>query len=240
MWIDELKSSDLVSVMPYMTLNKNLNNFIKIQFSMAYHEPDELLNRDKLVHLVSNEFNMAISNEIMKDFNSVNVFDYIDKSGVGDIQVLPLNELIKIIEEFYHKTDSYKYLITNGNLGTFLQDSSRFTLVPITNSISNWSSLTYNVGKFGDLDVWVDPVLEWKDTTGYLFDGIDINIGDFTATISNQATFTPRLVFDLEIDFRIINPKIFFVVTDKTSKSYSRYKSLLRDIKINDVLDEEN
>ena len=239
MWIDELKSSDLVTLLPYMTLNKNLTNFSRIQFSVAYNEPDEMLTRDRLVDVVRNEFNMAISSNIMKEFKSTSFFDYIDMST---IQNMSTNDLIKMCELFYQKSVNHKNAITNVNLGSSLQDSSRFIIDPILMSTmtNKFSSLSYYIGKFSDLDVWIDPVLEWVDTVAYLFDNIEINIGNFSSRITNQATFTPRVIFELEMDFQIVNPKMLFVLTDKTSKSYSRYKSLQRDIKINDVLDEED
>jgi hypothetical protein len=50
-------------------------------------------------------------------------------------------------------------------------------------------------------------------------------------------SFAPRIVIEYDIDYNVNDSKLFFVIEDETSEAFKQYKSLQRDIKIDNILD---
>jgi len=237
-------SKEFISTQSWMVENKNLTNFETRKLSvpvLTSEMKNEYLNIDMETHLVN-----AIKNEISRDVNrlftkklfTTNKFDYLDLRPDGSLMNgrLHLEKLVGLI-----LSNDYKNLITTALISSELQDSSAFSLYIKTDNLKV-SSLPDCFGKLGGrIDVYNDPYMKFNDGRICLFDEVEFNIGEMKAMeVPYQGSMVPRILIEYNIDYNVNDSKLIFVIEDETSEAFKQYKSLQRDIKIDDILDGQN
>lgn len=103
----------------------------------------------------------------VEDDSFFDVDEYINKvyddntmtegSMMYDIQ----RRILLKIEKIKNKVDS-KYLLTNGNIASFLQDLAGYTLNPDMKELKP-NSGPFPVGNIGDLSIFINPYMKWND-----------------------------------------------------------------------------
>jgi hypothetical protein len=117
-----------------------------------------------------------------------------------------------------------------------LQDLAEFSIVPVTDLLKSSGGNIYHVGKLPGLDIWVDPYMNYNDGRLVLFKNTESNITDVVPSIQNGSTFAPRLMINYKLDYSVSDSKVIFILDNNSSETFRQYKSLQRDIKIDDIL----
>ena len=83
--------------------------------------------------------------------------------------------------------------------------------------------------------------MKWDDNRIALCNNIEYNIGSINSAIqTNPSSYSPNVLVEYGLDFNIgRHSKVIFLLGDRSSPEFQKYKSLQRDLKINDILDEE-
>jgi hypothetical protein len=231
-------SKEFISTQRWMIENKNLTNFETRKFSVEMK--NEHLNIDMETHLVNvikNEISLDINKLFTKKLFTTNKFDYLDLRPDGSLMNgrLYLEKLGTLI-----LGNDYKNLITTSHIASELQDSFNFTPYMTTHDL-NTSGLPKCYGKLGNsVDVYNDPYMRYDDGRICLFNEVEFNIGEMKAYETTQiGSLAPKIVIGYNIDCNVNDSKLIFVIEDEKSESYLQYKSLQRDIKIDNILDDQ-
>lgn len=230
----------LFEVNPLMKINKNLTNFHRFQFSIALTDPSMssfgLNVEQSTFSIIRSEISQELNKRALKGiFNTVE-FEYLDlrdSVGINNHQnARRLYDLIMSCKE------DYKNIISTGMICAALRDLVEF--VPSSPSTEYRGAQPYETGQISGLSVWVDPFMSFDDGRMILFYDVEINIRNIKASMQPQPSFTPRLLLDYEIALNVGDSKLIFLIDEMTLPSFQRHQSLLRDIKINDILDEKS
>jgi hypothetical protein len=232
-------SREFINTQRWMIENKNLTNFETRKFSVPVltSEMKNEFNIDMVSHLVN-----AIKDEIGRDLNrlftkklfTTNKFDYLDLRPDGSLSSgrIHLEDLVILI-----LSNDYKNLITTGHISSELQDSSSFSPYMTTHDLKT-NGLPECFGKLGSIDVYNDPYMKFNDGRICLFNQVEFNIGEMKAyETPYPGSLAPRIVIEYDIDYNVNDSKLIFVIEDETSEAFKQYKSLQRDIKIDNILD---
>jgi hypothetical protein len=232
-------SKEFINTQRWMIENKNLTNFETRKFSVPVltSEMKNEFNIDMVSHLVN-----AIKDEIGRDLNrlftkklfTTNKFDYLDLRPDGSLSSgrIHLEDLVILI-----LSNDYKNLITTGHISSELQDSSSFSPYMTTHDLKT-NGLPECFGKLGYIDVYNDPYMKFNDGRICLFNEVEFNIGEMKAyETPYPGSLAPRIVIEYDIDYNVNDSKLIFVIEDETSEAFKQYKSLQRDIKIDNILD---
>ncbi len=236
-------SKEFISTQSWMVENKNLTNFETRKLSvpvLTSEMKNEYLNIDMEPHPVNaikDEISLDISRLFTKKLFTTNKFDYLDLRPDGSLMNgrLHLEKLVGLI-----LSNDYKNLITTTLISSELQDSSAFSPYMKTDNFKV-SSLPDCFGKLGGrIDVYNDPYMKFNDGRICLFDEVEFNIGEMKAMETYQGSMAPRILIEYNIDYNVNDSKLIFVIEDEKSEAYLQYKSLQRDIKIDNILDNQN
>lgn len=226
--------NDIINL-DFVNKNQNLTNFTKYSFN--YSNPNIAsafgLDVDDIVKdMVHSEINQSVSNNIIKSLLESDSFDYIDyiNKNIDD------NNFYRIVVELI-KRENYKYLIVNSQIGSIIQDSPEFVVEYQTMGLRT-SAVAYGIGKIRDTKIYVDPYMKFNDNKLLFFNNIDINLRDFRIS-DVPSSFPNRIIVDFLLDFEITDSKIVYVLDSVNSESYLSYKRVLRDKKIDNILDNE-
>ncbi len=236
-------SKEFISTQCWMIENKNLTNFETRKFSvpvLTTEMKNEYLNIDMesiLVKTIKDEINLDINKLFTKKLFTTSKFDYLDLRPNGSLMNgrLHLEKLVGLI-----LSNDYKNLITTTLISSELQDSSAFSPYMKTDNFKV-SSLPDCFGKLGGrIDVYNDSYMKFNDGRICLFNEVEFNIGEMKAMETYQGSMAPRILIEYNIDYNVNDSKLIFVIEDEKSEAYLQYKSLQRDIKIDDILDGQN
>lgn len=233
--------SHLFVFYPFTKMNKNLRNFNNYQISvgLAIDEKEELPSG--VFEHIQSEFNQNISKRIFSELISTKKFDYYDVSKWHNLDAMPISDLIKV-SDFIINTNNgqYKNIIASPMVACVLQDLSRFS-VKMGNYVNSGMGRVYNVGSISGIEVWVDPFMKYNDTRVIMFNDVDINIEDVNMRMDYKSSpsFNPHLMVSYKLALDVGDSKVLFLLDSQSHPEFQKYKSLQRDIKINDILDEK-
>jgi hypothetical protein len=233
-------SKEFIVTQRWMVENKNLTNFETRKFSvpvLTSEMKNEYLNMDMTPHLISvikKEISQDVNNLFNKKLFTTNKFDYLDLRPDGSLMTgrLYLEKLVSLI-----LSNNYKNLITTILISSELQDSAFFSSYMTTHDLKT-SGLLECYGKLGSVEVYVDPYMRYNDGRICLFNEVEFNIGEMKAYETTQiGSLVPRIIIEYDIDYNVGDSKLIFVIENEKSEAYMQYKSLQRDIKIDNILD---
>lgn len=234
-------SKEFIDTQRWTIENKNLTNFETRRFSvpvLTSEMKNEYLNIDMgphLINVIKNEINQDINKLFTKRLFTTNKFDYLDLRTDGSLMTgrKHLEQLVSLLTG-----DNYNNLITTGYIASELQDSFAFMPYMTTHDLKT-GGLPECCGKLGgSIDVYSDPYMKYDDGRICLFDEVEFNIGEMKAyETTNTGSLAPRIVIEYDIDYNVGDSKLIFVIENENSEAFKQYKSLQRDIKIDNVLD---
>ena len=232
---------DIIKLYDFMTINKSLNNFESYQVSMNNNSSiGTAFNIDVdqiIISTLISELNQNFIKRILKKTFDTSKFDYLDLRPDGSLMTGRAN-LEKLVNMII--SSGYKNVVTTGLIASELQDSQFFSPNGFQHASMSATSTFYNLGKLSDMNIWVDPYMKFNDGRLCLFNTVDVNIDSVELReVIPSASLTPRFIIEYKSDFMISDSKLIFVIENENSEAYNQYKSLQRDIKIDNILDGE-
>lgn len=233
---------DIFIPQDYISINNKLKNFTNYKMSISVPLNGKDLGFDvtsELIKSLRNEMNQHISKIILGELFSTSKFDYVDISDCVNTHT-SVNRMIDFVISDY----DHKLIITNTQLSNSLCDSAQFHFKKIVSGdgLVN-SGIPHCIGSISRYDIYCDPFMRFDDNRICLFDKCEINIENLNHSLIATNTFAPRMVISYDLDYKVGDSKVIFVLDgDESSTSYKQYKQLQRDIKIDSLLDgkEEN
>lgn len=217
----------------WMIENKNLTNFETRKFSI----PLNIDNEANLVSAIKSEIERDVSQLFIKNLFTTKKFDYLDVRP-NDLMTGRTNieNLVKII-----LISDYDNLISSSYITSELTTSYYFSPY-ITTANLKVTGLPHCSGKLsGRFEVYNDPYMKYNDGRICLFNNVEFNIGEMSAYEDTQpGSVSPRVIIEYKIAYKTNDSKLIFVIEDENSEAYIQYKSLQRDIKIDNILDGED
>lgn len=224
---------------PFITINKNLNNFNKYQMSVSLSNGDISRFEEQIFPVIKNEFTNGVYNKIISKLFDTRKFDYIDFRGSGlSLDFLKIGDIRKIYDLTMNCKEEYTDIISSGSMVSVLGDLSQFMPYAYNQSSAS-SGGVYKCGTISGLNVWIDPYMRYDDTRIVLFKSVEVNIDKITSLIQSQHTFTPSLLIECDLSYDVGDSKLIFVIDRESSTGFQAFKSLQRSIKIDDILDEK-
>jgi hypothetical protein len=234
-------SKEFINTQRWMVENKNLTNFETRKFSvpvLSSEMKSEYLNIDMdphLINVIKNEINQDINKLFTKRLFTTNKFDYLDLRTDGSLVTgrKHLEQLVSLLTG-----DNYKNLITTRLISSELQDSLSFSHYMATHDLKTGSEPQCFGKLSGRVDVYSDPYMRYDDGRICLFNEVEFNIGEMRAYETTQiGSLAPRISIEYDIDYNVGDSKLIFVIENENSEAFKQYKSLQRDIKIDNILD---
>lgn len=236
-------TKSFITTQRWMVENKNLTNFETRNFSIPVITAEMKMENNHFNIDIETEFIKMIKDEIFRDFSRLFIkrlfythkFDYLDLRPDGSLMNgrKHLEQLVNMI-----LSDDYTNLITTGLISSELQDSSSFSPYMITHDFKPSNGISDCFGTLGgSVEVYNDPYMKYNDGIICLFNRVEFNIGEMKAYERFQpGSMVPRIVIEYDIDYNVNDSKLIFVIEDETSEAFKQYKSLQRDIKIDNIL----
>jgi hypothetical protein len=182
------------------------------------------------IRTIKEDFRRSVHSMSIKKIFDSEIFSSIDYRGISD-----RDYSINLVHEIAKRP--YKNVLVSPNIATLIQDTSFFT--PDTNKDMGSFSSCYRIGSiFSHKDIYVDPVLKWDDMRVCLFNDIFLNIEGVRANIKNDSTFNPKIMMEFGFDFNCGPSEVLYLRDDEYPNLDPVVVALLRDRKINGILDE--
>ncbi len=225
----------------FYSINKNLRNFKIYQMNAPVVDPSmgEVFGLDlekQSYNLILDEFNRNITKIVTNELFDTNRFEWVDLRTIQSTH----EASNKIIESIIYHGKGFKNIITNVKIANCLQDSSYFHISAYKSNVlrSNGSELS-EIGSICGIKIWIDPYMKYDDDRMVMFNDFYINIEDVRGFIVDEASFRPRIRLEHKMDFRVSDTKLMYVIESESSPGWLTIKQLNRDLKINQILDEE-
>ena len=232
---------DFITSQRWMVENKNLTNFETKKFSIPVTTSEmknDYLNIDmgaQLINIIKNEISNNIIRTLTKRLFTTHKFDYLDLRPDGSLMNgrKHLEQLVSLLTG-----DNYKNLITTVLIASELQDSSSFSPYVTTHDLKNGNEPQCYGKLGGSVEVYSDPYMKYNDGRICLFNAVEFNVGEMKAyETPYPGSLAPTIVIEYDVDYNVNDSKLIFVIEDETSEAFKQYKSLQRDIKIDNILD---
>ena len=205
------------------------------KFSVSCQIPIEMrdLNIDfnsQVNSVILNEMRITIVKNITKQMINNNNFlliDLMNKKNMSDRNHIFSSVLSGV---------KYKNLVTNSRISTEIGDSSLFNFDSFDKAKQH-TGITYKTGKFLNLNSYCDLYLKYSEETIVLFDDILFNITDFKLYEDESFGNIPRRNrVDFTLNCNNPNYRLVYYIDDDFNKSLSIAKSVIRDKKIDELL----
>jgi hypothetical protein len=180
---------------------------------------------------IKDDFRVSVHSMSMKKIFGSDMFSSIDYRGISD-----RDYSIDLVHEITKR--QYKNVLVSPKIAALIQDTAFF--IPDANIGRGSLSSCYRIGSiFSNKDIYVNPYLKWDDMRVCLFNDVFANIEEVRADVQNEATFRPRIMIEFEFDFNCGPSEVLYLRDDEYPNIDPFIVPLLRDIKINEILDED-
>ena len=225
----------VIATRDFIKVDKNLRNFKTISTSISLPQNEVAgikIDDDRILGTIFNEITQNIYKIILREVASNTTNTFIDLRN-EEHRGKGLEKLCSSILR-----EDYKYCVTNPRLASEISDSSGFHFSNLQNRSTN-GSFVYLTGKLGSKDVYVDPYMRYNDYKMFLFDEISLNVENFSATITHETTFVPKLVIRYDYDFLVSPGKTINVIDLENSDALLELKAEHREQQIDKILNEK-
>lgn len=179
----------------------------------------------------SDLINSQISTEIINT-SYKQIFDYIHKCGDTDfINLIGVSDL-KYSEYIFDKiysVDSNNFISSGYICSEYVADSRHFSPLQIVDG--SYSKIFYKFGNLRGKNLFVDAYQRYNDMYILSYSDVYYDIFDFKREESDSTVF-----IEYKYYFNVIDPKIIHLIQSENSPNYFLYKSIIRDNKIDDIL----
>jgi hypothetical protein len=235
-----LKIEDYFQKLDFIKFDETLVNFKKYNTRVNVNNLGSVFDIDidsEVKRIIKNEISQSIYKNICRELYNIDRITDIDNIKFinyigGNIDDGNCYKLI--IQEI--ENNNYKNVITNGYVGSIIQDSNKFN---VASSTVSSGGIIYPIGNISETNIFVDPYIKFNDTHLCLLNEVSLNIKNLSIEdkIDEHSINTYKFI-EYEIDFNLNDSKLVLVVTSENQDSYTRYKSLLRDERIDILLND--
>jgi hypothetical protein len=228
---------DIIKIHDWMRIDKTITDFstrkLSLKDNTAIGDAFNIDTKSMFANMIVSEVNGDLIRYILKSMFDTKNFDYLDLRPDGSLMNgrIHLENLVQMIIN-----SGYKNVVTSGKIASELGDSQSFSPVDFKQTIRSTSNL-YTPGSLSDIKIWVDPYMRWNDDRLCLFNLVDINFNNIDLSDSiNPGDLQPTVKIEYTFGFSVRDTKLIFVIENENSESYKHYKSLQRDIKIDNII----
>jgi len=215
-----------------LELNRIFFSRFELEFSIV-----DMGYIDQIKSSMINEILQSISKKSSKVLFDKSRVEFLNLSNYKNDFELTRDATGEVIN--YICNSDYKYCIMNSRIASTIQDDSRFHFSSINNSNILSSGDTYFIGVIGDVNLYVDPYMIYNDDRILLFNKFDINLQFLNTSIDDMVlSFTTTLKISYNLGFNVDDSLSCYIIDKKFSNSYNKYMSVLRDTKIELLLND--
>jgi len=203
-----------IKLKDYNNFNSNLRDLELNRISFSITDMGYI---DQIKSSMINEIMQSISKKTSKVLFDKSRIEFLDLSNYykNDFE-LTRDASLEVIN--YICNSDYKYCIMNSKIASSIQDNPQFHFTSINNSNILSSGDTYFIGILGDVNLYVDPYMIYND--------------------DRILSFTPTLKISYNLGFNVDDSLSCYIIDRKFSNSYNKYMSVLRDTKIELLLND--
>lgn len=229
--------------LPFKRVKSDISNYQKYSLYVNL-SPSVIDNEEMYYNLLKEKIAGEITQYALKviigDIKSKGSVNFIDALNILDDNSTIFTMSRKIVSEIFNL--NLPNVITNGRITSdYIVDSSDFNPSSISNGRLNSTFNTFE--KYGDLfgsiGVYIDSYMRWTDDFILSYDDIYYDVSDIKINIKQDPSIIPVLQVEFMIYHDVINPKLTYIVENLTSNAYSKYKSELRNKRIDNILDDD-
>jgi hypothetical protein len=153
------------------------------------------------------ELVQGINKELIKSFKTI--------GSIIELNGKEMHLLNRNFSNFIQMIDGSNFIV-NSNIGSLFLDLPQFNTSSYTST--NYNSQIYKIGNVYNKVVSVDPLQTFNWSKLLSYDNIYINliINEPKTDMSNNS-FAPKTIIDFKFDFKILNPKINYVIDEFSS-----------------------
>jgi len=224
-----------IKLKDYNIFNSNLRDLELNRISFSITDMGYI---DQIKSSMINEIMQSISKKTSKVLFDKSRIEFLDLSNYykNDFE-LTRDASLEVIN--YICNSDYKYCIMNSKIASSIQDNPQFHFTSINNSNILSSGDTYFIGILGDVNLYVDPYMIYNDDRILLFNKFDMNLQFLNTSIDDMVlSFTPTLKISYNLGFNVDDSLSCYIIDRKFSNSYNKYMSVLRDTKIELLLND--
>lgn len=215
----------------------NINSYNNKQYSskQAVHINTTGLDIEfiyKFYSIISDEFKQKIVSSILKDIKLNSSKNYINIMGLDESP--DFGAIAKKLSMDF-KGINIKNIICNGRLHSLFSDLQeyKYEKFPI-----NTSFIFYKYGKVNDVNLHVDAVMKWTDDYILSYDEIYYDVYDLKCDlVRSPNSFGDIVEISFSLYVKTVNPQFFYLIEDTNSSGYLGFKAILRNDKIDKLLD---
>lgn len=218
----------------YIKRDIGLNNFKRFQISInnSFNINIPGINTDIMFEkLLYSEVESNIYKEIFNSITDTDNIDFINYIGKNIDDGNLYKDIVSLI-----LSNNFNYVIINAQIGSLIQDSNNFHFnKQFPNTSLRTSSAPYVIGSIGNTKVFVNPYMKFTDNRVIMFNGSYLNFRNMNRVEDDNLNTN----INFEADIKSTPSKIVFIIDSVNSESYLSYKRVLRDKKIDNILDNE-
>lgn len=211
-----------------------VRNAITKKQSKSVKEELNLSLKSMVFGLLFSEIKQSINKKILQEIFEVPAREFVNVRGLGFFSSAQKN--VDFIESL-----DYGNLVVSGMVASeYIMDDGRFDTIQKTNF--NSGGTVYSVGKVGNTTIWVDPYMKYNDSTVLYFNECVLEVVDMDWNIIENIHSGDY--YEMTIDYKVsIDGKSKgFILNDMSTsgdKEYQEYLRIIRDEKLDELLDEE-
>jgi hypothetical protein len=236
---------DIIHLYDWMKLDETLTNLDKrtLQFQNPFshgspHSPNKvdfpLLGLDYnsvIIDTICKEINEDFPRLILKSLFNTDKFDFIDRRSKTYLED-DYQSLLDLAEMIIQS--GYKNVVTTAKIASHLRDINYFLPDPST---VMYKTTLYRVGSLRGVNIWVHAYMRYDDDMICLFDSVSVNIGKIESFEHIEPIgISYRHKVSYSCDFRVDDSKLILLIQNENSEAYKKYKTLIRDKKIDNIL----
>lgn len=232
---------DIIHLYDWMKLDETLTNLDKrtLSFQNPIYFSGSGDYSSVIINTICKEINGDFTRLILKSLFNTDKFDFIDRRGKTDFEydyqsVLDLAEMII--------QSGYKNVVTTAKIASHLRDINYFPpdpsdLMKKPSDLMKKPSTLYRVGSLRGVNIWVDASMGYDDDMICLFDSVSVNIGKIETFLHiEQVGISSSHRVSYSCDFSVDDSKLILLIQNENSEAYKKYKTLIRDKKIDNIL----
>lgn len=205
---------------------------IATSFPMAYDPTGRIDIYAEYMSRVRDDIRRSIHNKVISTVIGSDEISILNYRGRRDSEYA-----VDLAHEIRER--SYRNVVVSPKIGAIIQDTAFF--MPDSGRGSGSMATCYRIGSvFGHIDVYVDPFMKWDDMRVCLFGDVFVNIGKTTAAIVAEATFAPKMVLDCQFCYNSGPSEVMYLLDDEYPNLEPGIATILRDRKINGLLNEKD
>jgi len=189
------------------------------EFSLVNIDTSELINSQILSEITNTTYK-----QILDFISKYGDIDFIGLIGVGDLKYSEY-----IFDKIY-SMDSNNFISSGYICSEYVADSRNFS--PLQIDYGSYSSkIFYKFGNLKGKNLFIDAYQRYNDMYILSYSDVYYDIFDFKIEETDSTVF-----IEYKYYFNVIDPKIIHLIQSENSPNYFLYKSIIRDNKIDDIL----